>query len=812
MNILIVSGIFPPDAGGPATYVQRMAHELSAQGHRVRVVTLADRPIASDGAPFRLVRIRRPSWLPLRMLQATWAILREGRDADVLFVNGLPVESAIANLYLQRPVVQKIVGDWAWERSTNAGRTADDFQTFQRSRSTRSVEALKWLRGRLAARADRVIVPSAFLAEIVAGWGVNRDRVRVIHNAIDPSTPDTVEGRARSPVRTIVTVGRLVKWKGVDDLIRVVRALPPDVQLSIVGDGPEEQRLRDLAGTLGIASRVRFLGRLERSRTLATVSASDVFVLNSTYEGLPHVVLEAMQCGVPVVATAAGGTGEVVRDGETGLLVPPQDVAALEAALVRILSDESLRRSLGAAGQAAVRQFFAPERMVDETVRELGTVAERHEMSAGTGDEAVVPTRRNLRKQAAVLGIISIGGAALGMIQGVIVARLLGPVDFGAVALLIAYPALVTGILDARSSDFSMKYLGQFANVADRDKASGICALGFLIDLAVTLLTLAFVVATGHWAAARVVRIPDAAELMLMYSASLIARVPVGTLYATLVLFGRWNRLLWAELGSAALRTVVIVALACAGFGVRGVIWGNVAGLVLEGAAYSVAGLPIVARAWGAPRLTSLQHLKGMWHEVGRFVGFSELHALLLTLPRQLDLLLVGSLAGPQQAGYFRLGRTFQSGLWLLGAPLQQIAFRQLSLLRGQRGAVAAKQFVTRFAGWVAAVLTLPLLVLILALPLVIHVLVGEAYLGASTAVRLLVAATALWVLGAWIRPWFLTAGQIDRYTTRLGLALIPYAIIAVLATPAWGAGGMALGYLTFSIVMLAPLAIAVLK
>jgi len=374
MNILIVSGIFPPDAGGPATYVQRMAYELSGRGHRVRLVTLADRLIASDGTPFHIVRIRRRSWLPIRMLQAVRAILREGRQADVLFVNGLPLESAIANFFLRRPLVQKIVGDWAWERATNAGRTTDDFLTFQRSRNAVPVEALKRLRGNLAARADRVIVPSAFLAETVAGWGVAPSCIRIIHNAIDPSVPVPMDRDERPNGPTIVTVGRLVTWKGVDDLIRAVSALPSDVHLSIVGDGPEEPRLRDLADALGSASRIRFFGRVDRRRALTIVAASDVFALNSTYEGLPHVVLEAMQLGVPVVATAVGGTGEVVRDGENGLLVPSGDLGALQGALARLLSDERLRRTIGTAGRATVQEFFGPERMVDETERELAAI------------------------------------------------------------------------------------------------------------------------------------------------------------------------------------------------------------------------------------------------------------------------------------------------------------------------------------------------------------------------------------------------------------------------------------------------------
>jgi glycosyltransferase involved in cell wall biosynthesis/O-antigen/teichoic acid export membrane protein len=808
MNILITTGIFPPDAGGPATYVPRIGRELVSRGHNVRVLTLADHP-ASDTPdyPFSVVRVGRRHLLPIRLLLTIVAIVRWGRHVDVLYVNGLFLETALANLVLRRPAVQKIVGDWAWESTTNSRRSTDDFLQFQRSRGSRFVEAFKGLRAMLARTADRTIVPSAFLGDVVHAWGVARDQIRVVHNS-PPLPPQVPPLEPPDTVRRIVTVGRLIAPKRVDEIIRAVASLGPGTELVIVGDGPEEANLRALAADLGIADRIRFLGRLPQHEVLSVIARSHVFVLNSTYEGLPHVLLEAMYVGVPAVARAVGGVPEVLGDGRTGLLIQSNDLDQLRGAIRRLLDDPALYRRLSEAGRAEVRERFSLEAMVSATERELAAAAGREPAS----DDPARGGGRSFLTQSFALTLTSAGGTVFNVVQGAIVARVLGPADFGVTALVLAYPALVSGVFDARISDFGMKYLGQFSGNEHRDRARGISLLGVLLDAGVAVLTLVVVFVTGGWANAHVLGTPGGAELMTLYTASLILRAPVGTAYVTLVLRGEMKRLLWAEIGSSFLRSVTIVALTIAGFGVPGVIWGNIAGVALQGTAYAVAAVPVARRTWGLPRLSSLRHLEGMWGELWRFVGYSELHALLLTVPRQLDLIIVGAIAGPVQAGYFRLGRTFQTGVWLVGGPLQQSAFRQISLLRGREQNAGTRRFTRRIAATLAVGLTVPVLILVLIAPWLVRIVAGDAFLGGTAAVRILFVAAGLWAIGAWIRPWFLAAGQIGRYTMMVGLAIVPYAIVGLLTTPTLGAAGMALGYLVYTLVLLVPLAVVALK
>jgi len=373
ISILMVTGIFPPDIGGPATYVPSMASELVRRGHKVIVLTLSDRLDHNDCSyTFPVHRVRRSLAKPLRLLFTVLRILREGRSANVLYVNGLYLEAAIANFLLRKPMVQKIVGDWAWERATNKGWVRDTFEEFQKRKYGLRVDLLKALRNFCVGRADAVIVPSKFLARAVATWGISETKMIVIYNAVELSAPIA----SAIPLATrfkIVTVGRLVPWKQIDHLIEAIHGCE-DVGLVIIGDGPERSQLESLARKNQLGSRIYFAGQRTKEETLALMAACDLFVLNSSYEGFPHVVLEAMIASLPVVATAAGGTPELVRDGENGLLVAANSNGALSKTLMRLVTSPEERQRL-AAGAQKTTQRFQRSAMIDATEAALRACA-----------------------------------------------------------------------------------------------------------------------------------------------------------------------------------------------------------------------------------------------------------------------------------------------------------------------------------------------------------------------------------------------------------------------------------------------------
>lgn len=233
---------------------------------------------------------------------------------------------------------------------------------------------LPWLKRAGLRRADRVWAVSSYTKQrLVQAQGVQPGRVQVVPNVLDPDFAQQVGvSVAGSPDRSrLVTVSRLARSaseKGVDELILAlptIRVTVPDVNLTVVGDGDDLPRLRQLARERGVGDIVTFSGRVSDADLHRYLDGADVFVLPSRQEGFGIVFLEAMAHGRAVVAGAHGGTPEVVLDGITGHLVPYGDSDALVAAVVSLLTDPLRRDAMGAAGAARVRDVFVYDRFRD---------------------------------------------------------------------------------------------------------------------------------------------------------------------------------------------------------------------------------------------------------------------------------------------------------------------------------------------------------------------------------------------------------------------------------------------------------------
>ncbi len=159
----------------------------------------------------------------------------------------------------------------------------------------------------------------------------------------------------------VLFVGRLNEQKGLHFLLQAVAAMRHRARLTVIGEGPDAATLRLQATTLGIADRVNWNGNVSRDALAKLYQRATVLAMPSINEGLGLVAVEAQLCGTPVVAFASGGAPDVIADGQSGLLVPPNDVAALAAALDRIVADRHLQDSLGATGRVQALMNFAPE-------------------------------------------------------------------------------------------------------------------------------------------------------------------------------------------------------------------------------------------------------------------------------------------------------------------------------------------------------------------------------------------------------------------------------------------------------------------
>ncbi len=349
MKILIATSIFPPDIGGPAIYSFKLARELTRRNYKVKVISYAD--------------WKRDLPKGVRHLAYFLQVLFSAIPSDVLYAQnatsaGLP--SLVAAKVFRRRLVIKIVGDAAWERA--------------RETNTLSyrIEFLRKIQGFVARNADCVIVPSFYLKNLIKEWGVNDNKIRVIYNAVSLSEFKYFSG-PRIYGDVILSIGRLVPWKGFTELLEtmpILLKINPKFKLVIIGSGPLFKDLKSKINDMGLDSSVELAGQIEHENLTAYFKKSAIFVLNSSYEGLSHVILEAMACGTPVIARNVGGNPELIEDGVNGFLVNKNGSYDLADKILELHGDRNLQNKFIANSREKLK-LFNFDTMIKETIRVL---------------------------------------------------------------------------------------------------------------------------------------------------------------------------------------------------------------------------------------------------------------------------------------------------------------------------------------------------------------------------------------------------------------------------------------------------------
>jgi glycosyltransferase involved in cell wall biosynthesis len=239
--------------------------------------------------------------------------------------------------------------------------------------------------------ANKIITVSEFDRQLAIDAGIaSKDRIVVVHNGMRDVPTSLRADPARSPP-ALVMVARTSPQKDHPTLLRALGAMKEHAwSLELVGDGPLMGEIMSLADSLGISDRVHFLGqRLDVDQILAR---AQIGVLTTNWEGFPRSILEMMRAGLPVVATSVSGVGEAVRDGETGYLVPRDDVNVLRDRLERLLKDPTLRSHLGSGGRRRYEDHFTLDHLVAKTLavyREV--VGEKSNAKVGLGHQQEKP-------------------------------------------------------------------------------------------------------------------------------------------------------------------------------------------------------------------------------------------------------------------------------------------------------------------------------------------------------------------------------------------------------------------------------------
>jgi glycosyltransferase involved in cell wall biosynthesis len=328
-------------AGGTTIHTRALALALLEQGHQVHVVAARtpDAPNEEVREGVTVHRVRNP--------YTAWSATYTGKllkELDVVHGHG---DNAYGHLRMRDfPTVVKMHSTWhaELERYRELGTGVGMLMAMRTH-----VRMDKYC----ARNADHLIC----ITEVIAGethraYGVPRDRMTVVHNGVDlPAFREAEADREATRDRlgldglTVMYAGRLVPHKGVGDLVQAMAGL--EAELLVVGDGSSRQELETKAKELGV--KATFTGFIDHGKVPAHYAAADIVCYPSLYEPLGNVVLESMAAGRPIVATDAGGMGEVYEPG-TGALVQPGDVAGLHEALEHLVDDETARKAAGSKG------------------------------------------------------------------------------------------------------------------------------------------------------------------------------------------------------------------------------------------------------------------------------------------------------------------------------------------------------------------------------------------------------------------------------------------------------------------------------
>jgi glycosyltransferase involved in cell wall biosynthesis len=316
MTILIATGLYPPESGGPATYSKLLKDRLPGLDIEVKVL------------PFSSVR-----HLPKALRHAAyfWQCVRQSKGCILIYAQdpvsvGLP--AWLASVVTGRTFMVRLGGDYAWEQARQRHGVIDELDDFQRRNYGPATELLRAVQIFVVNRARAVVVPSEYMKGVVGKW-TNPQKVHRIYSSINLEPPLQLP-KDRPVGFLVLSFGRRVPWKGYEALERTV-AREPHWHLKIFSELPYPQ-------------------------AMGWLKSADVYVNNSTYEGLSHQLVESFALGTPVIATNVGGNPELV-DNATGLLVPPKDDDALFAAIKEVQNNPQAAHERAARAKERAKGF-----------------------------------------------------------------------------------------------------------------------------------------------------------------------------------------------------------------------------------------------------------------------------------------------------------------------------------------------------------------------------------------------------------------------------------------------------------------------
>lgn len=377
-------------------------------------------------------------------------------------------------------------------------------------------------------------------------------------------------------------------------------------------------------------------------------------------------------------------------------------------------------------------------------------------------------------------------------VQSVIVARILGPELYGVAALAMAFPDLIFSFFDARSYETIIKYLAEFREY--RNKSLAVCSLGYIVDLATASLSFIVVLIGLPFFSTTALHSNDFNTPIIVYTLSYFFQAGVGTPYALMASLKRFSYIAALNMISAVAKTIAIIGLVIAGWGIKGVLIGNAFGNCFRGVAFALSGVLLSHRLWGQVWVWPREHLRDRWQEIFRFIITNDLSCTVNMAFTKLDVIVLGYLCPAVEVGFYKLGRSVANLTYLVTVPLHIVTYTELTSrfadTRHLRIRGLMRRFLVNFS-W--PIVIVAIIICLFILPPIVLFLFGEDFRPGIPTIQVLCLSSSITVALFWVRPLYLSANFVQWWLAGTLLANATFILCGVLATQFFFSFGMAI-------------------
>lgn len=336
--ILFCTGIYPPEIGGPATHVLEVSQRGATEGLGYTILTYS-KPNTFSSFENNVIRIPWSFFL-FSYFNYFLAVLRLGRKHDVIYLQGSFLEgipTILANFFLKKRVVIRIGGIFSWEYSFNKKWTSDLSDDFLQKKQCLKSELLKAIDRFVISKCNKVIANSRYTKNLLISNGIPEEKIVVIYNPVaNLTTEELREKKTKKELglpekKIILAIGRLVPWKNFDKLIEFSKAASDEFLFLIIGNGPEKGRLLSLIQKNNLKNKIEIRDAIPKNQLSHYYQIADAVVLISSFEGLSHVLLEAMQRNISIIASGIYPNKEALENYNKKTLIDINQWSFLDA-------------------------------------------------------------------------------------------------------------------------------------------------------------------------------------------------------------------------------------------------------------------------------------------------------------------------------------------------------------------------------------------------------------------------------------------------------------------------------------------------